>query len=128
MVHISAGAAALAAVLFIGRRTGYPRRSSIPHNVPLVLLGAGILWFGWFGFNAGSALGANALAASAFVTTHLGAAGALIGWLTAAPEAPQVVYLVHGEPDARQALADRISTELGWLAVAPQHLERVRLC
>jgi Amt family ammonium transporter len=83
VVHISAGAAALATVLFIGRRRGYPQRAFIPHNVPLVLLGAGILWFGWFGFNAGSALGANALAASAFVTTHLGAAGALIGWLAA---------------------------------------------
>jgi Amt family ammonium transporter len=83
VVHISAGAAALATILFIGKRQGYPRRAFIPHNVPLVLLGAGILWFGWFGFNAGSALGANALAASAFVTTHLGAAGALIGWLAA---------------------------------------------
>ena len=52
-----------------------------PHNVPMVVLGAGILWFGWFGFNAGSALGANGLASSAFLATHLGAAGALIGWL-----------------------------------------------
>jgi Amt family ammonium transporter len=79
VVHISAGAAALAAVLFIGRRTGYRRRAIHPAQRAARPAGAGILWFGWFGFNAGSALGANALAASAFVTTHLGAAGALIG-------------------------------------------------
>ena len=81
VVHISAGAAALAAAVFVGRRHGYPRGNFAPHNVPMVVLGAGILWFGWFGFNAGSALGANGLASSAFIATHLGAAGAMIGWL-----------------------------------------------
>ena len=81
VVHISAGAAALAAAVFVGRRRGYPRGNFAPHNVPMVVLGAGILWFGWFGFNAGSALGANGLASSAFIATHLGAAGAMIGWL-----------------------------------------------
>jgi Amt family ammonium transporter len=81
VVHISAGAAALAAALYVGKRRGYPRGNFAPHNVPMVVLGAGILWFGWFGFNAGSALGANGLASSAFLATHLGAAGALIGWL-----------------------------------------------
>jgi len=81
VVHISAGAAALAAALFVGKRRGYPRGNFAPHNVPMVVLGAGILWFGWFGFNAGSALGANGLASSALLATHLGAAGALIGWL-----------------------------------------------
>lgn len=81
VVHISAGAAALAAALYVGARRGYPRGNFAPHNVPMVVLGAGILWFGWFGFNAGSALGANALASSAFLATHLGAAGAMIGWL-----------------------------------------------
>jgi ammonium transporter, Amt family len=81
VVHISAGAAALAAALFVGKRRGYPRGNFAPHNVPMVVVGAGILWFGWFGFNAGSALGANGLASSAFLATHLGAAGALIGWL-----------------------------------------------
>jgi ammonium transporter, Amt family len=81
VVHISAGAAALAATLFVGRRRGYPRGNFAPHNVPMVVLGAGILWFGWFGFNAGSALGANGLASSAFLATHLGAAGAMLGWL-----------------------------------------------
>ena len=83
VVHISAGAAALAAALFVGKRRGYPRGNFAPHNVPMVVLGAGILWFGWFGFNAGSALGANGLASSAFLATHLGAAGAMIGWLGA---------------------------------------------
>jgi len=81
VVHISAGAAALAAALYVGQRRGYPRGNFAPHNVPMVVLGAGILWFGWFGFNAGSALGANGLASSAFLATHLGAAGAMIGWL-----------------------------------------------
>ena len=81
VVHIGAGAAALAAALFVGKRRGYPRGNFAPHNVPMVVLGAGILWFGWFGFNAGSALGANGLASSAFLATQLGAAGAMIGWL-----------------------------------------------
>jgi Amt family ammonium transporter len=81
VVHISAGASALAAAMFVGRRAGYPSRTFTPHNVPMVVLGAGILWFGWFGFNAGSALAAGGLASSAFVSTHLGAAAALIGWL-----------------------------------------------
>jgi Amt family ammonium transporter len=81
VVHINAGAAALAAVLYLGPRNGYGKRAFIPHNVPMVILGASILWFGWFGFNAGSALGANGLAASAFAATHLAAAAAVIGWL-----------------------------------------------
>src|SRR5919106_2113566 len=93
VVHISAGAAALAAALFVGRRRGYPRGNFAPHNVPMVVLGAGILWFGWFGFNAGSALGANGLASSALLATHLAAAGALIGWLV--PE-----RLRHGKATA----------------------------
>jgi ammonium transporter, Amt family len=83
VVHVNAGVGALVAALVVGRRKDFKSSALMPHNVPFVLLGAGVLWFGWFGFNAGSALGANALAASAFVTTHLGAAGALIGWLTA---------------------------------------------
>ena len=81
VVHISAGAAALACALYIGRRSGYPGASFAPHNVPMVLLGAGILWFGWFGFNAGSALGAGGLASSAFIATQLGAVGAMLAWL-----------------------------------------------
>jgi Amt family ammonium transporter len=81
VVHINAGIAALAVVAVIGVRRGYPREPMPPHSLPLTLLGTGILWFGWFGFNAGSALGANALAAQALVNTHMAAAAALCGWL-----------------------------------------------
>ena len=81
VVHVNAGAAALAAALYLGRRRGFGTGALRPHNVPMVLLGAGILWFGWFGFNAGSALSAGGLASSAFVATHLGAAGGMLGWL-----------------------------------------------
>jgi ammonium transporter, Amt family len=81
VVHVNAGAAALAAVVYLGARKGYGREAFIPHNVPMVITGAAILWFGWFGFNAGSALGANGLAASAFAATHIAAAAAVIGWL-----------------------------------------------
>jgi Amt family ammonium transporter len=81
VVHINAGIAALAAVLVIGRRRGWPGHPSPPHSLPLTLLGTGILWFGWFGFNAGSALGANGIAAQAFLNTHMAAAAAMLGWL-----------------------------------------------
>ena len=81
VVHISAGAAALAAALFVGKRRDHPAGAFTPHNVPMVMLGAGILWFGWFGFNAGSALSAGGLASSAFVATQFGAVGGLLGWV-----------------------------------------------
>jgi Amt family ammonium transporter len=81
VVHINAGAAALAAILYLGKRKGFGREAFIPHDVPMVITGAAILWFGWFGFNAGSALGANGLAASAFTVTHLATAAAVLGWL-----------------------------------------------
>jgi Amt family ammonium transporter len=81
VVHINAGIAALAVVLVIGKRKGYPNEPMPPHSLPLTLLGTGILWFGWFGFNAGSALGANGLAAQAFMNTNLAAAAAMLGWL-----------------------------------------------
>ncbi|MEU2611774.1 ammonium transporter [Micromonospora sp. NPDC007271] len=80
-VHINAGAAALALVLVLGRRIGWPRESAKPHNVPLVALGAGLLWFGWFGFNAGSELTADGVTALAFVNTQVATAAALLGWL-----------------------------------------------
>ena len=83
VVHIASGVSALAAVLVIGRRRGYPREPMIPHNLTLTIMGAGLLWFGWFGFNAGSALAANGLAVSAFVATHLGACAATISWVIA---------------------------------------------
>jgi len=81
VVHINAGIAALALVTVLGRRRGWPGEGMAPHSLPFTLLGTGILWFGWFGFNAGSALGANNLAAQALINTHMAAAAALLGWL-----------------------------------------------
>jgi ammonium transporter, Amt family len=80
VVHISSGISALVACLIIGKRTGFPRRVLPPHSVPFVLLGTSLLWFGWFGFNAGSALAADGLAAQAFATTHIAAATAGMTW------------------------------------------------
>lgn len=80
VVHISSGVAALAVLTVLGRRIGYPQQAIKPHNLGWTLLGAGLLWFGWFGFNAGSALGANGTAANAFVVTHISAATAAVVW------------------------------------------------
>ena len=80
-VHINAGAAGLALAIVLGRRIGWQKSPMRPHSLPLVLLGAGLLWFGWFGFNAGSALGANATAGLAFINTQVATAGALLGWI-----------------------------------------------
>jgi Amt family ammonium transporter len=80
-VHINAGAAGLALAIVLGRRIGWRKESMRPHSMPLVLVGAGLLWFGWFGFNAGSALGANGVAALALLNTQVAAAAAALGWL-----------------------------------------------
>jgi Amt family ammonium transporter len=80
-VHIAAGAAGLALAIVLGKRIGFAKGVSKPHNVPLVLLGAGLLWFGWFGFNAGSELAADGIAALAFINTIAAPAAAVIGWL-----------------------------------------------
>jgi Amt family ammonium transporter len=80
VVHVNAAVAAFAAVLAVGKRHDYGKASIVPHNVPFVLLGAGALWFGWFGFNAGSALAASPIAGLAFVTTMLAPAGTLVVW------------------------------------------------
>jgi ammonium transporter, Amt family len=80
-VHINAGAAGLALALILGKRHGWRRDPMRPHSIPLVLLGSGLLWFGWFGFNAGSALGANGLASLALMNTQVATGAALIGWL-----------------------------------------------
>jgi ammonium transporter, Amt family len=80
-VHINAGAAGLALALVLGKRRGFGRDPMRPHNLPLVMIGAGILWFGWFGFNAGSALAANGQAAEVFVTTLVATGAATLGWL-----------------------------------------------
>src|SRR5215203_4663956 len=81
VVHINAGIAALVAVLVIGRRRGWPGHPTPPHSLPLTLLGAGLLWFGWFGFNAGSALHADGLAVNALVATHLAGVGGMLSWI-----------------------------------------------
>jgi ammonium transporter, Amt family len=80
VVHVNAAAAAFAAVLAVGKRSDYGKTPALPHNVPFVLLGAGLLWFGWFGFNAGSAVAANGIASLAFVTTMLAPAATLVMW------------------------------------------------
>ena len=81
VVHINSGIAALAAALIIGRRIGFGELPMPPHNVPMVVLGAGLLWFGWFGFNAGSALAADGTAVNAFVVTNTAAAAGVLGWV-----------------------------------------------
>jgi len=80
VVHISSGVSALVCALVLGKRLGYPREPMPPHNVVLSLIGAGLLWVGWFGFNAGSALNAGGLASSAFAATHFSAAAAALSW------------------------------------------------
>jgi len=91
VVHATSGFSALAAALFIGSRKGFPREPFTPHNLPMTVLGAGILWFGWFGFNAGSALSSGELSAMAFVTTHTAAVAATLTWII-------VEWLHHGKP------------------------------
>jgi Amt family ammonium transporter len=109
VVHINAGIAALACILYLGKRRGYPHDAIRPHNVPMVILGASILWFGWFGFNGGSALGANGLGGSAFVATHLGAAAAMLGWLI--PE-----WIQHKAPTTIGAATGAVA---GLVAITP---------
>ena len=81
VVHIASGVSGLAVAMFIGKRKGYGSDMIVPHNVPMVVMGAGLLWFGWFGFNAGSAVAADSLAASAFLVTNAAASAAALGWL-----------------------------------------------
>ena len=81
VVHINAGAAALGVILVLGKRRGWPREGMHPHNLPFTLLGTGILWFGWFGFNAGSALASNGVAAQALMNTFLASSAGMLGWL-----------------------------------------------
>lgn len=83
VVHIASGFSALVCAIYLGKRIGYPKRMMAPHNLVLSLIGACMLWVGWFGFNAGSALSAGGLATSAFVATHFAAATATLGWMIA---------------------------------------------
>jgi Amt family ammonium transporter len=93
VVHLAAGISALVCAMVLGKRTGYPHERHVPHNLTMTLTGAGVLWFGWFGFNAGSALGANHLAALALVDTHVGAAAGAAAWLV-------VEWWQRGKPTA----------------------------
>ncbi len=81
VVHLTAGVSALAAALVVGKRKGYGHEILAPHDLPMTVLGAGILWFGWFGFNSGSALAADGLTVSAFVATHMAAAAGTVSWM-----------------------------------------------
>src|SRR5271165_6281386 len=83
VVHITSGVSALVCALYLGKRVGYPKQPMPPHSLVLSFIGACLLWVGWFGFNAGSALSAGSLATSAFVATHFGAAAATLGWIVA---------------------------------------------
>ena len=109
VVHINAGIAALAAALVLGKREGWGKEAFIPHNLPMTVLGAGLLWFGWFGFNAGSALAADGLAATAFVTTHLATCAAVISWLV-------VEWIFRGKPTTLGAATGAVA---GLVAVTP---------
>lgn len=93
VVHISSGVSALVAAIMLGNRKSYPSHLTAPHNVPFIMLGAGLLWFGWFGFNAGSALGSGGLATVAFVATNAGAAGAGLVWIL-------MEWVLMGKPTA----------------------------
>jgi Amt family ammonium transporter len=108
-VHINAGAAALALVLVLGKRKGWPRESMRPHNLPFVLLGAGLLWFGWYGFNAGSALSAGDLAGVAFTNTTIATATAVLGWLI-------VEQIRDGKPTTLGAASGAVA---GLVAITP---------
>jgi len=109
VVHISSGVSALAAALLVGRRLGYGSTAYIPHNLPMTITGAALLWFGWFGFNAGSALAANGLAASAFVVTHVASAVAALSWLF-------MEYLHRGKPTTLGAASGAVA---GLVAITP---------
>jgi Amt family ammonium transporter len=109
VVHISSGISALAAILVIGKRRGYPREHMVPHNLTITVTGAGLLWFGWFGFNAGSALAANGLAVSAFVVTNTAAAAAALTWMFAE-------WLKIGKPTVLGAVSGAVA---GLVAITP---------
>jgi Amt family ammonium transporter len=109
VVHISAGAGALASALIIGRRIGFPEQPMGPANVPMVVLGAALLWFGWFGFNAGSSLAADGVATNAFVVTNTAAAAAMMSWLIMA-------WLIDKKPSAVGAASGAVA---GLVAITP---------
>jgi ammonium transporter, Amt family len=132
VVHVNAGIAALVAALVVGKRQGYPSSSLLPHSVPLTLLGAGLLWFGWFGFNAGSALVAGPIAGLAFVTTMLAPAATLVVWTfldlmrsgkpTAVGAATAIVVGLVAITPAAGFISPMSAIFLGAIAAVPSYL------
>jgi Amt family ammonium transporter len=108
VVHINAGVSALAMVLLLGKRKGFPQRLMEANNIPMVALGAGLLWFGWFGFNAGSSLAANGLAANAFVATNISAAAAGFTWM--------IISWIHRRPSLLGTVTGAVA---GLVAITP---------
>ena len=109
VVHVTSGVSALVCALYLGRRLGYPRDAMPPHSVVLSFIGACLLWVGWFGFNAGSALGAGSLATSAFISTHFATAAAVVGWAGAE-------WLRNGKPSTLGAISGAVA---GLVAITP---------
>ena len=109
VVHLTAGVSALVCAIVIGKRLKYPQERPLPHNLTMTMTGAGVLWFGWFGFNAGSALSSGQLASLAFVTTHLGAAGGALGWVV-------VEWRHRGKPTALGVASGLVA---GLVAITP---------
>ena len=132
VVHVNAGAAALVAAIVVGRRSDYGHASILPHNIPTVLLGAGLLWFGWFGFNAGSALAASPIAGLAFVTTMLAPAATLVVWTfldmmrsgkpTAVGAATAIVVGLVAITPAAGFVSPMSAVLLGGIAAVPSYL------
>src|SRR3989441_11886618 len=109
VVHISSGVSALVCALMIGKRRGYGQQPMQPHNLPMTVMGAALLWVGWFGFNAGSALEANGLAVSAFTATNTGAAAAALGWMF-------TEWMSRGKPTVLGAASGAVA---GLVAITP---------
>src|SRR3954470_8765615 len=132
VVHVNAAIAALVAAILLGKRQDYPSASLLPHNVPFTLLGAGLLWFGWFGFNAGSALAASPIAALAFVTTMLAPAATLVVWTfldmmrsgkpTAVGAATAIVVGLVAITPAAGFISPMSAIALGAIAAVPRYL------
>jgi len=109
VVHVTSGVSALVTALYLGKRLGYPQKQMMPHSVVLSFIGACLLWVGWFGFNAGSALGASGLATSAFVATHFGAAAGAVGWAAAE-------WIRNGKPSVLGGISGAVA---GLVAITP---------
>jgi Amt family ammonium transporter len=109
VVHITSGVSALVCALYLGKRVGFPKEPMKPHNLVLSVIGACLLWVGWFGFNAGSAVSASGLATSAFVATHFGAAAAALGWMFAE-------WVKHGKPSMLGGISGCVA---GLVAITP---------